>query len=109
MPATIIKRFSSDDYYDEQSTKIKDLPKDWLPVYDPRKDADVNPELGNAIANGGGLIKDDNGNDIIENGPGGILFIDEYSRLSLAGLDSLMMLPTTRNIGSNSTLRLGDR
>ena len=83
MPATIVKRVSTkDSNLDDENekvqdiTKIKDLPKDWLPVYDPRSKDEagepIDPKLSNAIANGGGLVKDENGNDVIEDGPGGI-------------------------------------
>ena len=116
MPATIVRTLKSNDMEDSDNddfkgatqTTIKDLPKNWLPVYNPMSE-EADPELLNAIANGGGLIKDDNGNDVIENGPGGIFFIDEYSRMTQAGMDALMQAPTTREIGSNSTLRFGDR
>jgi len=116
MPASIVKTITSNDIEDADNddfkgatqTVIKDLPKTWLPVYNPQSD-EADPELLNAIANGGGLVKDENGNDVIENGPGGIFFIDEYSRMTQAGMDSLMQTPTTREIGSNSTLRFGDR
>lgn len=116
MPATIVRTLKSNDIDDSDNddfkgatqTTIKDLPKNWLPVYNPMSE-EADPELLNAIANGGGLVKDDNGNDVIENGPGGIFFIDEYSRMTQAGMDALMQAPTTREIGSNSTLRFGDR
>lgn len=116
MPASIIKTITSNDIEDADNddfkgatqTVIKDLPKTWLPVYNPQSD-EADPELLNAIANGGGLVKDEDGNDVIENGPGGIFFIDEYSRMTQAGMDALMQTPTTREIGSNSTLRFGDR
>ena len=114
MPATVQRTITNDDMDDVDNddfkgatkTVIKDLPKDWLPLFNPSGD---NPELLNAIANGGGLVKDEDGNDVINNGPGGIFFIDEYSRMTQAGMDALMQTPTTREIGSNSTLRFGDR
>jgi hypothetical protein len=116
MPASIVKTITSndiedvdnDDFKGATQTVIKDLPKTWLPVYNPQSE-EADPALLNAIANGGGLVKDENGNDVIENGPGGIFFIDEYSRMTQAGMDALMQTPTTREIGSNSTLRFGDR
>ena len=116
MPASIVKTITSndiedvdnDDFKGATQTVIKDLPKTWLPVYNPQSE-EADPALLNAIANGGGLTKDENGNDVIENGPGGIFFIDEYSRMTQAGMDALMQTPTTREIGSNSTLRFGDR
>ena len=90
---------------------IKDLPKSWLPVCDPTS---PNYPEENAIANGGcvEVILDDEGNVVdrkIKNGPGGIFFIDEYSRFSQAAMNSLMQTPTSREIGSNSTLKFGDR
>ena len=114
MPATVRRTITNDDMDDADNddfkgatkTVIKDLPKDWLPLFNP---SGYNPELLNAIANGGGLVKDEDGNDVINNGPGGIFFIDEYSRMTQAGMDALMQTPTTREIGSNSTLRFGDR
>ena len=116
MPASIVKTLTSNDIEDADNddfkgatqTVIKDLPKTWLPVYNPQSE-EADPALLNAIANGGGLTRDENGNDVIENGPGGIFFIDEYSRMTQAGMDALMQTPTTREIGSNSTLRFGDR
>lgn len=116
MPASIVKTIASDDienmdddgFKAATKTVIKDLPKDWLPVYNPTSE-DSNVELLNAIANGGGLVKGEDGKDVIENGPGGIFFIDEYSRMTQAGMDALMQTPTTREIGSNSTLKFGDR
>lgn len=99
MPATVSKSLNT------KQTVISDLPKNWLPVYNPMSDSD-NPEVLNAIANGG--IMEDN-KDVIENGPGGIFFIDEYSRMTPSGMDALMQTPTTREIGSNSTLKFGDR
>ena len=116
MPASIVKTITSndiedvdnDDFKGATQTVIKDLPKTWLPVYNPQSE-EADPALLNAIANGGGIVKDENGNDVIENGPGGIFFIDEYSRMTQAGMDALMQTPTTREIGSNSTLRFGDR
>ena len=98
-----------DQFKGAKRTYIKDLPKDWLPVYDTKKSLSNNPELSNAVANGGGLIKDENGNDKIQNGPGGIFIIDEYSRMSESGMNSLMMTPTSREIGASSTLKFGDR
>ena len=86
---------------------IKDLPKTWLPVYDPTAPDAV---IQNAIANGGKVVRDDDGNIVeVMDGPGGIFFIDEYSRFTLAAMDSLMQTPTTREIGSNSTLKFGSR
>jgi len=116
MPATIVRTLKANDIEDADNddfkgatqTTIKDLPKNWLPVYNPQSE-EADPALLNAIANGGGLVRDENGNDIIENGPGGIFFIDEYSRMTQAGMDALMQAPTTREIGSNSTLKFGDR
>lgn len=117
MPATIVRTLNTndstdntddDDFKGATSTVIKDLPKNWLPVYNPTSE-EADPELLNAIANGGGLVTDDKGNKVIQNGPGGIFFIDEYSRMTQAGMDALMQAPTTREIGSNSTLRFGDR
>lgn len=116
MPATIVRTFTTNKFGEENregfkgstSTLIKDLPKTWLPVYNPNSE-EADPILLNAIANGGGLRKDEDGNEYIENGPGGIFFIDEFSRMTDDGMNALMQTPTTREIGSNSTLRFGDR
>lgn len=86
----------------KSDVKIADLPKNWLPVYNP--DA-KNYEEQNKIANGGTF--DDKG--VLQDGPGGLFFIDEYSRMSAAGMAALMQTPVTRDIGGNSTLTLGDR
>ena len=95
MPATIVRTLrtnniedsDNDDFKGATKTSIEDLPKNWLPVYNPVSE-EADPELLNAIANGGGLVKDDSGNDVIENGPGGIFLIDEYSRMTQAGMDA---------------------
>lgn len=117
MPAKIAKTIKSssaenmdDDAFRAGSTlSIQDLPKNWLPVYNPDSE-DVDPKVLNAIANGLKLKDIENADpDNIENGPGGIFFIDEYSRMTPAGMDALMQTPTTREIGSNSTLTFGDR
>ena len=99
---------------------IKDLPKSWLPMYD-YKDVNDNDryeyadgefvtslEYENAVANGGGIVKDpETGLLKLVNGPGGIFFIDEYTRMSQAGKDSLMTIAASRTIGQS--LRFGDR
>ena len=83
---------------------IKDMPKSWLPVYDTTDKA--NEKINNAIANGAKKNEDD---EYPDNGPGGIFFIDEFSRLSQAGVSALMQTPTTREIGGSSELHFGDR
>lgn len=94
MPATITK---------EGSTVIQDLPKTWLPVYDSMSpDAEKLRFLAN-----GGHVDPSTGETI--NGPGGIFFIDEFSRLSQSAMHALMQTPSTREIGTSSSLKLGDR
>lgn len=107
MPAQIERKVkiidSKEGSYTE--TTIKDLPKSWLPVYDANeKDEDVLTKT-KMIANG--AIEVDG--EITEDGPGGIFFIDEFSRMTPAGINALMQTPTSRNIGNSSALTFGDR
>ena len=112
MPASIARTLRSGDSEDMDSAGfrggysgdiIKDLPKTWLPVYDINDD---NADKLRMIANG---AKMNEKGEVTEDGPGGIFFIDEFSRMSPAGINALMQTPTSRNIGSNSTLTFGDR
>ena len=101
LPATVRKLIGKGE---DNIEEVKDLPKSWLPVYDAN---DIeHKDVLNAIANG--AKKKDDG-EYEENGPGGIFFIDEYSRMTQAGQDALMQTPTTREIGSSSALHFGDR
>ena len=84
---------------------IKDLPKDWMPVYDPHDPrGDEFVEEARKIANGG--KRDENGK--LQDGPGGIIFIDEYARMTDDAIASLMQLPASRYFNSESQT-LGDR
>lgn len=86
--------------------RIKDLPKDWMPVYDPKdpRGADF-VEMSRRIANGG-KVNPQTGE--LEDGPGGFIFIDEYARMSDDAVASLMQLPASRYFSSESQT-LGDR
>ena len=131
MPATFHKeiREEKDDIHDV-ITVIKDLPKSWLPMYDylenddtevtyddytedgdaVRNGGDVMTKriVQNAIANGGGFKVDEKtGQTVLVNGPGGVFFIDEFSRMTQFGKDSLMTIATSRTIGQG--LKFGDR
>lgn len=116
MPASVERTLNTNniDQIEDKGFKgasrivIEDLPKSWLPVYNPKTEGG-DAEALNAVANGGKVVKGEDGSETIENGPGGIFFIDEYSRMTQAGMDALMQTPTTREIGSNSTLTFGDR
>jgi len=86
-----------------ETTRIKDLPKTWVPAYDPRDiGAYTEKELDN-IANGGWY--DDDGHEFV--GYGGFLFIDEFVRMTEFGKASIMNLPADRLIGNS--LKLGSR
>ena len=102
-PGKIFEKIEKVDGETGVVTKITDLPKQWLPVYDVKS---PNKEELRKLANGG--HRDKKTGEIID-GPGGIFFIDEFSRLTQAAMNSLMQTPTTRNIGGNSNLTLGDR
>ena len=102
-PGKILEKIEREDGKSAVKTTVTDLPKKWLPVYDIKS-----PDKDNLrkLANGG--YKDEKTGEIVD-GPGGIFFIDEFSRMTEAAMDSLMQTPTTRNIGGNSNLTLGDR
>lgn len=89
----------------EERVTVTDLPKVWLPVYDPTKEDKVSRRRI-CLANGG--YEDKDKHEWVD-GPGGIFFIDEFSRMTPAGMNSLMQTPTTREIGGNHTIKLGDR
>ena len=112
MPADIKEKFieylNGTEKESERHT-LKDLPKSWLPVFDSTSNDAI---LQNALANGGRLEEYEVGGvkkTKIINGPGGIFFIDEFSRLTQAAISSLMQTPTSREIAGNSTLKFGDR
>lgn len=87
---------------------IQDLPKNWLPVYNSIDKTEKELELANAIANGGRLVKDaETGEEIIVNGPGGLFFLDEFSRMDKINFTSLMTIVTGGNLGNG--LLFGDR
>lgn len=102
-PGKILEKIERGDGTSAVKTTVTDLPKKWLPVYDIQS-----PDKDNLrkLANGG--YKDEKTGEIVD-GPGGIFFIDEFSRMTDAAMNSLMQTPTTRNIGGNSNLTLGDR
>ncbi|MBS7364226.1 MAG: hypothetical protein KIH03_10480 [Paludibacteraceae bacterium] len=89
-----------------ESERIKDVPKDWMPVYDPEsKKGKEYVEQARRLANGG---KKDPETGKYSDGPGGIIFLDEYPRMNDDAMAALMHLPTTRMFGTNSQT-LGDR
>ena len=102
-PGKILEKIERGDGTSAVKTTVTDLPKNWLPVYDIKS-----PDKDNLrkLANGG--YKDEKTGEIVD-GPGGIFFIDEFSRVTEAAMNALMQTPTTRNIGGNSNLTLGDR
>ena len=101
----------TDDYEQmEISTgpAIQDLPKNWLPVYNSVGKTKKQLEVANAIANGGAVVKDKKtGEEIVVNGPGGLFFLDEFSRMGKMNFTSLMTLVTGNNLGNG--LLFGDR
>ena len=90
-----------------KTKKVCDLSKSWLPFYDSTIEDPQVKEWMRAVANGGKLDVVD-GEVVIENeGDGGILFIDEFTRMSPDGVKSIFTLLSNRMIGSNITL--GDK
>ena len=92
--------------YAKTTTVIKDLPKTWVPVYDPGdidEDNGVTEEMLDDIANG--AYYDPNGNKVRE-GNGGVIFIDEFVRMNEFGKAAIMDLPADRKIGN---LQLGSK
>ena len=88
-------------------TVISDLPKTWLPVYQDNDDA----EYLNVIANNGKVepVSDDSKDiQIVDEGSGGIFFMDEFTRLKQTGMDALMNTPISRVLG-NSGLKFGTK
>lgn len=88
-------------------TVIEDLPKTWLPVYQDNENA----EYLNVIANNGKvepIEESDSGLNIVDEGSGGIFFMDEFTRLKQNGMDSLMNTPVSRVLG-NSGLKFGTK
>lgn len=101
----------ADDYEQKEISTgpaIQDLPKNWLPVYNSVGKTKKELEVANAIANGGAVVKDKKtGEDIVVNGPGGLFFLDEFSRMGKMNFTSLMTLVTGNNLGNG--LLFGDR
>ena len=96
----------------EIGSAVKDLPKSWLPVYDRLDEngqdkSETEILKANAIANGGKIVIDENGNEKIVNGPGGLFFIDEFTRMHMEGMDALMNVCAGGEIGQG--LMFGDR
>lgn len=92
--------------YAATTTVIKDLPKTWVPVYDPGdvdEDNGVTEEMLDDIANG--AYYDQYGNKVRE-GNGGVIFIDEFVRMNEFGKAAIMDLPADRKIGN---LQLGSK
>ena len=114
-------RETSEDDYENDKDKLKtgytsksiaDLPKNWIPVYNTKVD-DIAPEKREAelekrrrIANG--AVPDENG-EYPNDGPGGIFFIDEFIRMSEAGIHSIFDFPLNRYLGATDYLKLGDK
>lgn len=96
----------------ELGTAVKDLPKSWLPVYDKLDENGQDKsedELikANAIANGGKIVILENGEEKVVDGPGGLFFIDEFTRMHMEGMDALMNVCAGGEIGQG--LVFGDR
>lgn len=69
--------------------KALDIPKSWLPVYKPTGNREIDAKL-DRIANGG--TED-------EDGPGGVIFLDELSRASSSVQNTCLKLIGERIIG----------
>lgn len=84
---------------------ISDLPKDWMPVYNPKdRRGKEYIEMARRIANGG-KVNEKTG---YEDGPGGFIFIDEYARMNDDAAAALMQLPASRYFSSKAQT-IGDR
>lgn len=95
----------------EVGETVKDLPKTWLPVYDSLDDNGQEKDedyliKANALANGGKLVVVD-GEEKVVNGPGGLFFVDEFTRMDINGMNSLMGLTAGGDLGQG--LLFGDR
>lgn len=93
----IVKEFKEKSM---ETAAISDLPKDWMPVYnpkDPRGEEYV--EMARKIANGGKINRE---TGLLDDGPGGFIFIDEYARMNDDAAAALMQLPSSRYFKSKS-------
>ena len=94
-------------FFSKNSKRICDLNKSWLPFYDGTERDSSILEWSKVIANGGKVDVDDDGNVTVEEGDGGIFFIDEFTRLTPDGINTILNLPVGRQINAN--LVLGDK
>lgn len=94
-------------FFAKNSKRVCDLNKSWLPFYDGTERDSSILEWSKVIANGGKIDIDDDGNVTVEEGDGGIFFIDEFTRLTPEGIDTILNLPVGRQINAN--LVLGDK
>ena len=99
----VLKKFKDES---SKTAVISDLPKDWMPVYNPKDPRGPEfVEMSRRLANGG---KVDPETGELKDGPGGFIFIDEYARMSDDAVASLMQLPASRYF-STEAQTLGDR
>ena len=99
----ILKKFKDES---SKVAVISDLPKDWMPVYNPKDPRGPEyVEMARRLANGGKVNRE---TGELEDGPGGIIFIDEYARMSDDAIASLMQLPSSRYFATEAQT-LGDR
>ena len=91
-----------------EDSYVTDLPKSWLPVYNAG--TTKYPELANVICNNGIVEKNPETGEfeIIDEGSGGIFFMDEFTRIKQGGSDALMNVLTERTLG-NSGLKFGTK
>lgn len=94
-------------FFAKNSKRVCDLNKSWLPFYDGTERDSSILEWSKVIANGGKVDIDDDGNVTVEEGDGGIFFIDEFTRLTPDGINTILNLPVGRQINAN--LVLGDK
>ena len=83
---------------DRENNVARDIPKTWFPAYKRTTDEEANRKA-DAIANGAIDENDDSA-------AGGIIFIDEFSRIRKATMQVLMKLVDQRSIND---LRLGSK
>lgn len=96
------KASDSNQYY--QRDVVIDMPKNWMPVYDATLDDAEAIEQMQFAANGG--KKDENGR--YTDGPGGVIFLDEFNRIKKDAQDSIMALLADRYF-ANNTMTLGNK